>query len=49
MPLKTILRQGPDRRGKQGQDDRLLSLLGLIVGSLLGGSASRVHSVDSAT
>jgi hypothetical protein len=37
MPLKTILRPFPDRRRKQGQDDRRWSILGLIVGSLAGG------------
>ncbi len=37
MQLKTILRQVPDPRGKQGQDYRLGSILGLIVGSLLCG------------
>lgn len=37
MQLKTILRQVPDPRGKQGQDYRLGSILGLIVVSLLCG------------
>jgi hypothetical protein len=37
MPLKTVLRQGFDRRGKQRQDDRWGSNLGRIVGSLAGG------------
>jgi hypothetical protein len=31
MPLKTILRQVRDRRGKLGQDDRLGSILGLQI------------------
>jgi hypothetical protein len=37
MHLKTILRKVPDRHDKQGQDDRLGSILGLIVVSLLCG------------
>ncbi len=37
MQLKMILRQVPDPRGKQGQDYRLWSILGLIVVSLLCG------------
>jgi hypothetical protein len=36
MQLKTILRQVPDPRGKQAQDYRLWSILGLIVVSLCG-------------
>ena len=35
MQLKTILRQVPDPRGKQGQDYMLWSILSLIVVSLL--------------
>ena len=37
MQLKTILRQVPDPRGKQGQDYMLWSILSLIVVSLLCG------------
>lgn len=37
MQLKTILRQVPDPRGKQGQDYKLSSILGLIAVSLLCG------------
>src|SRR5476651_1778570 len=37
MQLKTILRQIPDPRGKQGQDYKLWSILGLIAVSLLCG------------
>jgi hypothetical protein len=37
MHLKTILRQVPDRHGKRGQDDRLGSVLHLIVVPLLCG------------
>jgi hypothetical protein len=35
--LRAVLQQVPDPRGKQGQDDRLGSILRLIVVSLLGG------------
>jgi hypothetical protein len=37
MQLKMVLQQVPDPRGKQGQDYRLLSMLGLIVVSLFCG------------
>ena len=37
LQLKTILRQVPDPRGKQGQDYMLWSILSLIVVSLLCG------------
>ena len=37
MQVKTILRQVPDPRGKQGQDYMLWSILSLIVVSLLCG------------
>ena len=37
MQLKTILRQVPDPRGKQGQDYMLWSILSLIIVSLLCG------------
>ena len=37
MQLKTILQQVPDPRGKQGQDYKLWSILGLIILSLLCG------------
>jgi hypothetical protein len=37
LQLKTILQQVPDPRGKQGQDYKLWSILGLIILSLLCG------------
>jgi hypothetical protein len=40
MPLKAVLRV-LNRRGKQGQDHRRGSSLGLIVGSLADGAAWR--------